>query len=74
MLQWLGDAVHEHAGHVEGRLWRRYVEALLDGLLSEEEPRRPLSVAALDGERMDVVVRSATSARRRRAAPTRSTP
>ncbi len=74
MLLWLGDAVHEHAGHVEGRLWRRYVEALLDGLLSEEEPRRPLSVAALDGERMDVVVRSATSARRRRAAPTRSTP
>lgn len=74
MLLWLGDAVHEHAGHVDGQLWRRYVEALLDGLLSEEEPRRPLSVAALDSGGMDVVVRSATSARRRRAAPTRSTP
>jgi len=74
MLLWLGDAVHEHAGHVDGRLWRRYVEALLDGLLSPQEPRRPLSVAALDFERMDVVVRSAKPAPRRCAAPTRSTP
>lgn len=74
MLLWLGDAVHEHARHVDSRLWRRYVEALLDGLLSQEEPRRPLSVAALDARRMDAVVRSATRARRRRPTPTRSTP
>lgn len=42
VLLWLGDALHEYAGHVDGRLWRRYVEALLDGLLSQDEPRRPL--------------------------------
>lgn len=59
VLLWLGDALHGHAGHVDGRLWRRYVEALLDGLLSADEPRQPLSVAALDFERMDVVVRHA---------------
>lgn len=73
VLLWLGDALHEHAGHVDGRLWRRYVEALLDGLLSLEEPRRPLSVEALDFERMDVVVRSAKPRSRRRDARTRST-
>jgi hypothetical protein len=73
VLLWLGDALHEHAGHVDARLWRRYVEALLDGLLSEEEPRRPLG-AGPDFERMDVVVRRAKPARRRRAAPARSTP
>jgi AcrR family transcriptional regulator len=67
VLLWLGDALHEHAGHVDGRLWRRYVEALLDGLLSREEPRRPLSVAALDFDRMDAVVRNARPAPRRRA-------
>jgi AcrR family transcriptional regulator len=74
VLLWLGDALHAHAGHVDGRLWRRYVEALLDGLLSEEESRRPLSVPALDFERMDVVVRSAKPALRRRAPHTRSKP
>lgn len=74
VLLWLGDALHEHAGHVDARLWRRYVEALLDGLLSQQEPRGSLSVAALDFERMDVVVRNAKPAPRRRAAPTRSTP
>ncbi len=73
VLLWLGDALHEHAGHVDGRLWRRYVEALLDGLASQQEPRQPLSVAALGAERMDVVVRSATPAPRRRTPPTRST-
>jgi AcrR family transcriptional regulator len=74
VLLWLGDALHAHAGHVDARLWRRYVEALLDGLLAEDEPRRALSVPALDFERMDVVVRSAKPAPRRRAARTRSQP
>lgn len=73
VLLWLGDALHEHAGHVDGRLWRRYVEALLDGLLSQEEPRGALSVAALDFERMDVVVRGTRPAPRRRGL-TGSTP
>lgn len=74
VLLWLGDVLHEHAGHVDGRLWRRYVEALLDGLLSQDEPRQPLSVPALAFERMDVVVRNAKPAPRRRAAHTRSNP
>ncbi|MBV9915082.1 MAG: TetR/AcrR family transcriptional regulator [Solirubrobacterales bacterium] len=59
ILLWLGDALYRHAGHVDPRLWRRYVEALLDGLLSTGEPRRPLTVPALDFERMDVVIRHA---------------
>jgi AcrR family transcriptional regulator len=59
ILVWLGDALHRHAGHVDRHLWRRYVEALLDGLIASDEPRQPLSVPALDFERMDVVVRHA---------------
>jgi AcrR family transcriptional regulator len=59
ILVWLGDALHRHAGHVNRELWRRYVEALLDGLIASDEPREPLSVPALDFERMDVVVRHA---------------
>jgi AcrR family transcriptional regulator len=59
ILVWLGDALHRHAGHVNRELWRRYVEALLDGLTASDEPREPLSVPALDFERMDVVVRHA---------------
>ena len=73
MLLWLGDALHDHAGHVDGQLWRRYVEALLDGLQSREEPRHPLSVPALDFERMDVVVRKAKPARRAGTVRTRRT-
>lgn len=57
VLVWMGDALHRHAGHVDRHLWRRYVEALLDGLAASDEPRSPLSVPALDFERMDVVVR-----------------
>lgn len=71
VLLWLGDALHDHAGHVDDQLWRRYVEALLDGLQSCEEPREPLSVAALDFERMDVVVRHAEPLPRRRAPTTK---
>jgi AcrR family transcriptional regulator len=71
VLLWLGDALHDHAGHVDDQLWRRYVEALLDGLQSCEEPREPLSVAALDFERMDVVVRRAKHSPRRRATTTK---
>lgn len=56
ILLWLGDALYRHAGHVDPHLWRRYVEALLDGLLSTGELRRPLTVPALDFERMDVVI------------------
>lgn len=74
VLLWLGDALHDHAGHVDEHLWRRYVEALLDGLQSSDEPRRPLSVAALDFERMDVVVRRAEHLPRRCAAQPRRTP
>ena len=56
ILIWLGGALHAHAGAVEPRLWIRYVEALLDGFLGAAEPRQPLSVEALDVERMDLVV------------------
>lgn len=71
VLLWLGDALHDHAGQVAEQLWRRYVEALLDGLQSCDEPRKPLSVAALEFERMDVVVRRAEQPPRRRAATTK---
>lgn len=73
VLVWLGDALHRYAGHVDQRLWRRYVEALLDGLIASGEPRRPLSVPALDFERMDVVVRHSEPAPTRRSStPQRS--
>lgn len=71
MLVWLGDALHGHAGHVDQHLWRRYVEALLDGLIAADEPRPPLSVPALDFERMDVVVRRAHHAPTRRSSTQR---
>lgn len=73
VLVWLGDALHRHAGHVDAQLWRRYVEALLDGLVAPAEPRSPLSVPALDFERMDVVVRHAAHpSTRRPSTPSRS--
>lgn len=66
VLVWLGDALHRYAGQVDQHLWRRYVEALLDGLIASDEPRRPLSVPALDFERMDAVLRHADHAPTRR--------
>lgn len=64
VLLWLGQALHAHAGHVDGRLWRRYVEALLDGLSAPDEPRYALSVEALDFGRMDAVLRQSPTRRR----------
>lgn len=72
VLVWLGDNLHRHAGHVDQHLWRRYVEALLDGLIACDEPRQPLSVPALDFERMDVVVRHTEHAPTRRSSTQRT--
>lgn len=67
ILFWLGGALHQHTGHVDEQLWRRYVEALFDGLLASTEPRQELSVDALDAARMAVVVHGQKNPRRRAA-------
>jgi AcrR family transcriptional regulator len=74
ILLWLGGALHEYTGHADAGLWRRYVEALLDGLQAVTEPRRDLSVAALDAERMAVVVHGKDRSRRRAANPPEPAP
>ncbi len=67
ILLWIGGALHQYTGHVDGQLWRRYVEALLDGLQATTEPRQELSADALDAERMAVVVHGKKRPRRRAA-------
>lgn len=67
ILLWLGGTLHEYTGHAEDGLWRRYVEALLDGLQATTEVRRELSVEALDAERMAVVVHGQKPPRKRAA-------
>lgn len=67
ILLWLGGTLHEYTRAVDGRLWRRYIEALLDGLQAETEPRPELSVDALDAEGMAVVVHASKRPRRRAA-------
>lgn len=67
ILLWLGGTLHQYTGHVEGQLWRRYIEALLDGLEAAHESREELSVKALDAERMAVVVHGKKPPRKRAA-------
>ena len=69
ILLWLGGALHQYTGEVDAHLWRRYIEALLDGLQADTEPRQDLSVAALDPERMADVVHGHNRPRRRAAQP-----
>lgn len=69
ILLWLGGALHDYTSHVDGELWRRYVEALLDGLQASGEPRRALSVEAPDAAGMADVVHGANRPRRRATNP-----
>ena len=57
ILNMLAGTVCEYAGHIDPRLWRRYVAILLDGM-RYREGQATLAVDALGAEQMDNAMQS----------------
>ncbi len=60
---WMTGAISDYAGPVSPDLWRRYLDFMLDGMLSESLPRRTISVPALDQAQLETAMHNWHSVR-----------
>ncbi len=56
MLMCIMGTISDYAGATAPQLWRRYLDFLLDGLMADGTPRRPISQPALQLDQVDRII------------------